>query len=75
METTTIGRTPHKEVGTRERRTSVSGMARSTWKILNLLPRGKYSIIEISSSTGHYHIQCYVEDDLVMFDICKPMEN
>ena len=50
-----------------------SGIQVTTPKILNLLPRGKYSIIDFYLSICHrVDIQCYVEDDLQLLDIGKP---
>ena len=50
-----------------------SGIQVTTPKILHLLPKGKYSIIDFYLSICHrVDIQCYVEDDLQLLDIGKP---
>ncbi|MDE8712428.1 nucleotidyltransferase family protein, partial [Phocaeicola vulgatus] len=50
-----------------------SGIQVTTPKILHLLPKGKYSIIDFYLSICHrVDIQCYVEDDLQLIDIGKP---
>ena len=50
-----------------------SGIQVTTPKILHLLPKGKYSIIDFYLSICHrVNIQCYVEDDLQLLDIGKP---
>ncbi len=49
-----------------------SGIQVTTPKILNILPKGKYSIIDFYLSICHrVNIQCYVEDDLQLLDIGK----
>ena len=49
-----------------------SGIQVTTPKILHILPKGKYSIIDFYLSICHrVNIQCYVEDDLQLLDIGK----
>lgn len=50
-----------------------SGIQVTTPKILHLLPKGKYSIIDFYLSICHrVDIQCYVEDDLQLLISANP---